>query len=191
MSQQTRTQAGPGAIAARLEEFGQGHVLRFWPGLSAEQREHLSAQVALIDFPLVDRLVKTWIIGKPEPRHFTRVEPVDVLPVPTPDQAGARAAHAVGEAALRAGRVGLVLVAGGQGTRLGFPGPKGTFPIGPVTGRTLLQYHADRILYAQRKYGCVLPWYIMVGDTNEAATRTYFEENNRSEERRVGKECRL
>ncbi len=178
MPQQTQTNTGREEIASRLEAFGQGHVLRFWAALSGAERGRLAAQIADIDLPLVDRLVKTWVVGTPEPQKFTRIEPVDVLPVPSPDQPGAREAFAAGEAALRAGRVGLVLVAGGQGTRLGFPGPKGTFPIGPVTGRTLFQYHADRILYAQKKYGCVLPWYIMVGDTNEAATRAYFRDNN-------------
>ncbi len=178
MPQRTRTDSRRDEIASRLDAFGQGHLLQFWADLSDGERERLAAQAASLDLPLIDRLVKTWVIAKPEPQHFTRIEPVDVLPVPSPDQPGARDAQAAGEAALRAGRVGLVLVAGGQGTRLGFHGPKGTFPIGPVTGRTLFQYHADRILYAQRKYGCVLPWYIMVGDTNEAATRAYFEVNN-------------
>src|SRR5262249_31260890 len=111
------------------------------------------------------------VLSKPKPQHFNRIEPADVVPVPSKEQPRAREALDVGEAALRGGRVGLVLVAGGQGTRLGFPGPKGTFPIGPVTKRTLFQYHADRIIHAQRKYGCVLPWYIMVSDTNEAPTR--------------------
>ncbi len=164
-------------LARRLEAHGQAHVLQFWPRLSAAERERLAAQIASIDLDLVDRLVKTWVLATPQPQHFTRIDPVEVLPVPSRDQPAAREAHAAGEAALRAGRVGLVLVAGGQGTRLGFPGPKGTFPIGPITGRTLFQYHADRILHAQHAYGCVLPWYIMVGETNEAATRKYFEDH--------------
>jgi UDP-N-acetylglucosamine/UDP-N-acetylgalactosamine diphosphorylase len=177
MTQQKQYTPDREELARRLDAHGQAHVLRFWPRLSAVERRHLAAQVASVDFDLIDRLVKTWVLSKPEPQHFTRIEPVDVLPVPSPGHSAAREALAAGEAALRAGRVGLVLVAGGQGTRLGFPGPKGTFPIGPVTGRTLFEYHADRILHTQRAYGCVLPWYIMVGDTNEAATRRYFEDH--------------
>ncbi len=162
----------------RLQAHGQAHVLQFWSKLTPEQQANLAAQIDSLDLPLIDRLVKDWILGNPQGQHFNRIEPLDVLPVPKPGDARAAKALAAGEAALRAGRVGMVLVAGGQGTRLGFPGPKGTFPIGPVTHRTLFQYHADRIVHAQRTYGCVLPWYIMVGDTNEAATRRYFEENN-------------
>lgn len=152
-------------------------MLQFWSKLAPEEQARLSGQIESLDLPLIDRLAKEWILGNPQGQHFTSIEPMDVLPVPTPEDPRAAKALAAGEAALRAGRVGIVLVAGGQGTRLGFPGPKGTFPMGPVTGRTLFQYHADRIIHAQRKYGCVLPWYIMVGDTNEAATRQYFADN--------------
>lgn len=178
MTHTVNSNAAPADLASRLDQFGQEHVLRFWNKLAKEEQARLTAQIDALDLPLVDRLVKTWVTGTPEPQHFSRVEPVDVLPVPSDDQPRAREAKAAGEAALRAGRVGLVLVAGGQGTRLGFPGPKGTFPMGPITKRTLFQYHADRILHSQRAYGCTLPWYIMVGDTNEAATRAYFEEND-------------
>src|SRR5262245_25811862 len=112
-------------VGRRLDAHGQRHLLRFWSRLSPAEQTNLRAQIDSIDLPLVDRLVKTWVLAKPEAQHFDRIEPVDVLPVPAPEEAGAREAHAAGEDALRAGRVGLVLVAGGQGTRLGFPGPKG------------------------------------------------------------------
>lgn len=165
-------------LQQRLDAHSQGHVLRFWAKLTPDEQAHLAAQVDSLDLPLIDRLVKEWILSHPQGQPFASIEPLDVLPVPTSGDVRAKTALAAGEAALRAGRVGMVLVAGGQGTRLGFPGPKGTFPIGPVTQRTLFQYHADRIIHAQRAYGCTLPWYIMVGDTNEAATRRYFEEND-------------
>ncbi len=83
-----------------------------------------------------------------------------------------------GEEALRAGRVGLLLVAGGQGTRLGFDGPKGAYPVGPLSKRSLFAFHAEKIMNLQRRYGCTLPWYIMVSDANEQATREFFREHN-------------
>src|SRR6185295_18391362 len=79
------------------------------------------------------------------------------------------------EEALRAGRVGVFLVAGGQGTRLGFDGPKGTFEMGPVTRRSLFQLHAEKILALRRRYRAALPWVIMTSSANDAATREYFE----------------
>ena len=78
---------------------------------------------------------------------------------------------------MRAGRVGLFLVAGGQGTRLGFEGPKGAYPIGPISQRSLFAFHAEKILNLQRRYAWPIPWYIMVSDTNDEATQAFFREN--------------
>ncbi|MCI0652339.1 MAG: UTP--glucose-1-phosphate uridylyltransferase, partial [Planctomycetes bacterium] len=66
---------------------------------------------------------------------------------------------------------------GGQGTRLRFAGPKGMFPIGPVTGRTLFQLHAEKILAWARRLRKRLTWIIMTSDANDAATRDYFARN--------------
>ena len=161
------------ALAA-LERYGQGHVLRFWDNLSSSEREGLLAQVASIDFDLMQRLAAEWIHNEPPPERFSRIEPVPTIPCADPSRADAREAWDAGDAALRAGRVGLLLVAGGQGTRLGFDGPKGAYPIGPISKRSLFAFHAEKIVNTQRRYGCTLPWYIMVSDANEAATREFF-----------------
>jgi UDP-N-acetylglucosamine/UDP-N-acetylgalactosamine diphosphorylase len=166
------------ALVAQLKPYSQEHLLRFWDELNESDRAALAEQIRALDLAVTDRLIRTWIRGTPPSEPITRIEPVDMIPLPAHDRADAREAWDAGEKALRDGRVGIVLVAGGQGTRLGFDGPKGTFPIGPATGRTLFQYHADRILYAQDRYGRALPWYIMVGESNEAATREYFESND-------------
>jgi UDP-N-acetylglucosamine/UDP-N-acetylgalactosamine diphosphorylase len=79
--------------------------------------------------------------------------------------------------ALLAGRVAVVLVAGGQGSRLGFEHPKGMFPIGPVTNASLFQIHAEKILARSRQSGTTVPWYIMTSPTNDAETREFFADN--------------
>lgn len=166
-----------GAARDVLHAHGQGHLLRYWGRLDDNQRGALLRQLDDFDLDTVARLTRQWILNKPAPEVFERIEPVPVLPVANINDPSAREACDAGEAALRAGRVGLVLVAGGQGTRLGFDGPKGAYPIGPITGRTLFEYHADKIYALQRRYGVTLPWYIMVGDTNAEATRSFFEEH--------------
>jgi UDP-N-acetylglucosamine/UDP-N-acetylgalactosamine diphosphorylase len=170
-------EAAQDAMRRKLEEFGQEHVFRFWEKLDAADRASLTAQLEGIDFPLVQKLVDTWVAAMPSAVPFKTIEPVSIIPVPSPGDAAAADALATGEAAFRAGRVGLVLVAGGQGTRLGFPGPKGSFPISGVTGRTLFEFHADKICNLQNRYGQALPWYIMVGESNEAATKAFFQEH--------------
>jgi UDP-N-acetylglucosamine/UDP-N-acetylgalactosamine diphosphorylase len=164
------------SLRASAAAYGQEHVFRFWEQLDSAERAALLAQVAEIDFTLMQRLAETWIFNEPAAERFNDIKPLPVLPPAT--LANAREAWDAGEAALRAGRVGLFLVAGGQGTRLGFEGPKGAYPVGPLTGKSLFQYHAEKIGNLQRRYGRILPWYIMVSDTNEAETRAFFAESN-------------
>ncbi len=161
-----------------LERHGQSQVLRFWDELDLERQRFLQSQISQIDFDLLERLTQEWILSTPPARQVASIEPVSVIPIVDPEDPDAREACEVGEKALRDGRVGLMLVAGGQGTRLGFDGPKGTFPIGPVSGRTLFEYHAEKIKNAQNRYGCTLPWYIMVGETTEDATKAFFRSHD-------------
>lgn len=165
------------ALRARTEQYGQAHIFRFWDQLDSEARASFLAQVAEIDFALMKRLAEEWIFSEPPAERFADIQPLPVVPVATHDRPDAREAWDAGEAALRAGRVGLFLVAGGQGTRLGFEGPKGAYPVGPITGKSLFQYHAEKIRNLQARYGRTLPWYIMVSDANEAETRAFFAQN--------------
>jgi len=162
-------------VRNRLTRHGQEHLLRFWDRLDGEGRRALLNQIATIDFDLMDRLVEQWVRHEPPSEIFERIDPVPTIPIPDPAHADARQAWDAGEEALRAGRVGLLLVAGGQGTRLGFDGPKGSYPIGPVSKKSLFAFHAEKIHNLQQRYGCVLPWYIMVSDANHAATRAFFQ----------------
>lgn len=162
----------------RLAQYGQEHVLRFWDSLAPTERDTLLGQIDPIDLDLMKRLADEWIHNEPEPEHFSKIEPVPTIPQADPSRADAREAWTAGEEALRAGRVGLLLVAGGQGTRLGFDGPKGAYPVGPLSKRSLFAFHAEKINNLQRRYGCTLPWYIMVSDANEQATRDFFREHS-------------
>ncbi len=153
---------------------GQERLFRFWDELSSEQRVRLLDTVEQIDFPLMDRLIETWVRNEPAPERFSHIVPVDVIPPVGPDSDPA--ALEAGEQALRDGRVATFVVAGGQGTRLGFDKPKGAYPIGPITGKSLFQYHAEKIQNLQRRYGMAIPWYVMVSPTNEQQTRDYFQE---------------
>ena len=116
---------------ARLKAHGQEHVLRWFDALPTGAQEGLLVQITSLDLDWLERTLASEIEG---------VQPADIAPyreVIRPDRDPRReAALRAGEAALGAGRVGTLLVAGGQGTRLGFDGPKGGFPIGAISGRT-------------------------------------------------------
>ncbi len=83
-----------------------------------------------------------------------------------------------GEQALAAGRVGVVIVAGGQGTRLGFDQPKGMFPVGPVSGRTLFEFFADALRATSARYNVRIPLYLMTSPLTHEETIRYWSDNH-------------
>jgi UDP-N-acetylglucosamine/UDP-N-acetylgalactosamine diphosphorylase len=163
-------------IRKQYDEAGQGHVFRFWDALDAAARRALVAQAARIDLGTLQRLHEsTTALAAPGAR---RLEPVSVERLPDRGGSAARRAEAAARGAelLARGRVAVMVVAGGQGTRLGFEGPKGLFPLGPATGRTLFELQAQKIRGARRRSGAAIPWLVMTSDATDAATRSCFAE---------------
>jgi len=159
-----------------LDEHGQGDVLRFWDRLDEGQRKSLLAQVEDLDFTSLGRMGRMLEARAASDRAgYAGITPSPVVELAGQEAAGAREA---GREALRAGQVGVVLVAGGQGSRLGFNGPKGCFPVGPLSDATLFAIHARKILASERLYDTQIPFYIMTSRTNDAATRDFFLQHN-------------
>jgi UDP-N-acetylglucosamine/UDP-N-acetylgalactosamine diphosphorylase len=168
------------AIAHRLETVNQGHLLRFYDQLSDEHKRELLGQIASLDIETLPRLVRDYVLNKPVFALPPEVEPApyyplnDRAPARPWDRAGMRLA---GEALIRAGKVAAFTVAGGQGSRLGFEGPKGCFPAGAVTGKPLFAVFADALLGAKDRHGVSVPWYIMTSPLNHQATVEFFRSN--------------
>ena len=172
----------PDELISRFTAAGQGQVFMFWNELSPAGREKLLAQAAEIDLEEVARLHRKLVVEKQAAgmADFAALQPAPFEPRPEHggDSAKWARARAAGEEALRAGRVAAFTVAGGQGTRLGYDGPKGTFPVTPVKKKTLFQVFAEKILAAGRRYGKPLHWFIMTSHANHAATEAFFNEHN-------------
>jgi UDP-N-acetylglucosamine/UDP-N-acetylgalactosamine diphosphorylase len=162
-------------LRARAEAAGQGHLFAHWTRLDAAQRARLQAQLAEVDFDLVQQLAAQ--IGAPalDPAGC-RFEPPDLFRLrrDAAQMREAERARELGYESLAQGTVGFLLVAGGQASRLGYEGPKGDYPVGPVSGRTLFGWHGARILAAARRYGFRPLWLIMTSAANDAATRASF-----------------
>jgi UDP-N-acetylglucosamine/UDP-N-acetylgalactosamine diphosphorylase len=156
---------------ALLTLHHQAHVLDHWESLPAGVRAALLKQIGSLDFATIDAMKA--MLDQPPAKHGDP-EPGPAIS-PTPDQR-ATAAQA-GAEALRKGKVGVILVAGGQGTRLGFPGPKGTYPIGPLSQATLFEVHARKIAALERRFGAHVPFYIMTSTANDAETRAFFKDH--------------
>ncbi len=158
-----------------LESFRareQGQVFHFLPDLAPNAAKSLLAQARSIDLDLLERLCRE--TGAED--H----SPPDLAPVGPVREAGPRgaAAREAGSELLSKGKVGLYTVAGGQGTRLGFDGPKGCYRLPTPSSRPLFAWHAEKILAASRRHGVELPWVILVSEANAEITREHFEEND-------------
>jgi len=103
--------------------------------------------------------------------------PIVAIPREAAEIARRLEARRVGEALLREGKAGVLIVAGGQGSRLGFNGPKGMFPVSPVRGKTLFRLFCESLKAASLLYGARIPLVIMTSRENDSDTRTYFESN--------------
>lgn len=164
----------------RLEAVSQEHVLRFYNDLDQSAQSKLLAQLAGIDIEGLPKLVNEYVLNKPVLSLTGSVEPPPYYPF---DHAGPvrvwdRAAAArAGEELLRAGRVAAFVVAGGQGSRLGYEGPKGCYPAGAVSRKPLFQIFAENLLAAKARYGRPVPWYIMTSPLNHGATVGFFKEH--------------
>ena len=167
-------------IRRRLAEAGQDHVLRFWDDLPDDGRRRLLGQLADIDFPLLARLIDEHVTNRKPVEMPQDIEPAPfiALPASDADHQRRRRMHDLGEELLAAGKVAALVVAGGQGTRLGWPEPKGTYAIGPLGNRTLFGVFADGIAAASRAYGVAIPWYIMTSEATDGPTRDFFRKHD-------------
>ncbi|HNX03927.1 MAG TPA: UDPGP type 1 family protein [Opitutales bacterium] len=171
-------------LKASFEMSGQAQVFRFWDGLDAPARLALLADAAEIDLEELAALSDALLPGKTPagPASADMLSGLSPAPfIPLPESGGdpaewARAREA-GEEALAAGKVACFVVAGGQGTRLGYDGPKGCYPATPVRRASLFQVFAEKIRAATKRYGKPIPWMVMTSDANDAATRRFFAEN--------------
>ncbi|CAN0449729.1 unnamed protein product, partial [Phaeothamnion confervicola] len=170
------------SVEARLEGAGQGHLLRALERLAGSQREALRAEIEALDLDLIGRLVDG-LVGEADQAvqgHVEPPEPTSLVALPRTSDDAERDARAreAGEALLRDGGVAAVLLAGGQGTRLGFDGPKGLYPFAPLTGRTLFSHHAAKIAALREHYATPLPWYVLTSPANDAETQAFFAHND-------------
>ncbi len=156
-----------------MKARGQEQVLRFWDELSPPEREELARQIRSVDW----ETVSLWshpedLSGKGE------ISPIEGLSVA---QIGARRAEftAVGERAIREGKVAAVLLAGGQGTRLGSNAPKGTFDIGITRPVYIFGRLIANLLDVTERCGAYVPLLVMTSEKNDAETRAFFEAHGR------------
>lgn len=156
-------------------DAGQSHIFRWWNEITPSEKKNLLNQISSIDFLLIRNIVNKALLNTPQPIQGD-ITPPQIIPIPESDteKEQAQKARQIGEGSLRKGEIAVLTVAGGDGTRLGIGGPKGTFPITPITRKSIFQLHAEKIRAIQQRYGFCIPWYIMTSETNGPITQDFF-----------------
>ena len=174
------------SLRQRAEDAGQGHLLDGWDTLTDAQRTSLLSQLQSIDFDYVTRIFKASIEAAKEPAK--PAEPVtDVLTIDATTDAQLASYRSTGLRMLAEGKLALLLLAGGQGTRLGSSDPKGCYDIGLPSKKSLFQLQSERLLSLQRIAAAANPdittpkpirWYIMTSHATDQPTRSFFQHHH-------------
>ncbi|MFA5251422.1 MAG: UDPGP type 1 family protein [Phycisphaerae bacterium] len=164
-----------------LKKHNQGHLLAFWEQLNPDQRQNLLAQIERLDFSETDKWVAKYIKNPDSAAISADVSPApfySFTPAGPKQERNYSKAKELGRKLISAGKVAAFVVAGGQGTRLGFAGPKGNYPITPVKRKTLFESFAEIIAAVSEKYQTICPWYVMASPLNYAEIKEIFRSND-------------
>lgn len=160
-----------------LKEYNQEHLLYFYDELSEEEKNMLINQILNIDFEKIINLYNNSKID--EDLSDVEISPLSHIEKDKISEKDLDYYIQIGEAIIRSNQVAVVTMAGGQGTRLGYKGPKGTYMLNlkPIK-KSLFQILAENIIETNNKYNVVLPWYIMTSEENNNQTIRFFALNN-------------
>ena len=176
-------------LKERFTRASQGQVFAFYDDLSAEEKSRLFNQLSPIDPEHVNQIAQTAL--HPTDQYEGAEKELEPLPdtatasILDSKQEDLEAWYTLGVDLVAKGKVAVVLMAGGQGTRLGSSAPKGCFNIGLPSEKSLFQIQAERIWkiqkLAEKKHGkknIVVPWYIMTSEPTRRPTEEYFQKHD-------------
>jgi UDP-N-acetylglucosamine/UDP-N-acetylgalactosamine diphosphorylase len=178
------------SLQKRYADAGQGHLFSFWPKLSPAQQEELKNQLESLNIERINRIYTKALTAEAE---ALKPNVDDITPLPkgasesVTNEVKAKEWARIGLDAIARGEVGVLLMAGGQGTRLGSTAPKGCYDIGLPSHKSLFQYQAERIARLQTiaesenekpAGSAIIPWYVMTSGPTRRDTEDFFKKNN-------------
>lgn len=159
-----------------LKKYHQEHLLAFYDELNNKEKAYLLNQICSINFEQILNLYEASKIDEVLPSNLIEPLPYNIKREIPKDKFALY--ENIGIDAIKRGKFAVVTMAGGQGTRLGYKGPKGTFELDITPKKSLFEILCDTLKDACAKYKVVIPWYIMTSTYNDEATRKFFEEKN-------------
>ena len=159
-----------------LSKYSQEHLIQFYSELTEKQKSDLLNQILKIDF---EEILNLYEESKLEVLNSTEnIEPLDYSIKADFTKSEKKQLTSLGIKAIKSGKVGVITLAGGQGSRLGFSGPKGTFSLETTPRKSLFEIVCDYLKRYATKYKVNIPWYIMTSTNNYFDTISFFEQNN-------------
>ncbi len=160
-------------VKSILKKYNQEHILNRYEMLDERTQKKLIEQILSIDFELINSLYND---TKKSQVNDDKIEPMEYL-----DKYKLNDKYKyyenIGKQAIKNGKLAAVTMAGGQGTRLGHNGPKGTYDIGLDSHKSLFELLCDYLKSEGKKYGVTIPWFIMTSKENNEETLAFFEKN--------------
>ena len=159
-----------------IKKYNQEHLLVMYDKLDEKTKEKLLDQILDIDFEFTEKLYKSTLENID--MSDSKIEPIEYMEKDKMDASLKSKYEEIGVKSIKAGELAAVTMAGGQGTRLGHSGPKGTYDIGLESHKSLFELLADYLKEQGKKYGVTIPWYIMTSNENNKQTIKFFAEHD-------------
>ena len=159
-----------------LKKYGQSQLLSQYEKLSDDKKSQLLDEILTLDFAQIEELYGR--INKIVDFSNSKIEPIDYTDKSAMSDKELNYYEEIGIKQIKEEKLAVVTMAGGQGTRLGHSGPKGTFDIGLDSHKPIFEILCDTLKEAQKKYGVYVVWYIMTSRENNDDTVKFFEQNN-------------
>ena len=160
-----------------LKKYGQEQLLDGYNRLPGEkEKQDFLNSILTVDFNQIEKLYASC----KESKDFSnsKIEPIDYVDKSKLSKEDYEKYEKIGSKKIKEGKLAVVTMAGGQGTRLGHTGPKGTYDLGLDTHKSIFEILCDTLKEAREKYKVDIPWYIMTSDENNAETEDFFKKNN-------------
>ncbi|MCK9603989.1 MAG: UTP--glucose-1-phosphate uridylyltransferase [Candidatus Omnitrophica bacterium] len=163
-----------------LQKYSQTHILGHYQSLSLPEKEKFISEMGKLDFELVFSLYEKVSQQKSPIKHNIDIYPSRIFTIPknSDEQVEMEEARISGESLIRKNKIAVLIVAGGHGSRLGFNGPKGMFPISPVKNKSLFQLFAESVKALSLRYKVVVPLLIMTDTEILPEAKDFFKTHN-------------